>query len=328
MNSNFLTPPMHSFAGLPVCRQLDDLEADIAIIGLHYVSPYPQNPAILSPHPAVETAPDAIRMQSSRFIGHLGHYDFDFNDVLLPDPRIRLVDCGDVDRKTADGRQNPEHITAAVRTILARGAMPIAIGTDEGGFIPYVRAFEGCRELCVIHIDAHIDWRNERYGILDGYSSGMRRASEMPWIQSMAQIGLRGIGSAGPQEISDARLFGSVFIRARDIHQNGIHACMEKIPVTDQYLITIDADALDMAIAPGVLYPSPGRLTFDETTDLVRTLASKGRIAGISLFEVRPERDINGLTASTAAQLIIHFIGTMARYGNYNRIPRLPQTRH
>ena len=40
-NSNCITPPTHSFVGLPVCTQLKDLEADIAIIGLHYVSPYP-----------------------------------------------------------------------------------------------------------------------------------------------------------------------------------------------------------------------------------------------------------------------------------------------
>jgi agmatinase len=64
-----------------------------------------------------------------------------------------------------------------------------------------------------------------------------------------------------------------------------------------------------------VLFTSPGGLTFDETTDLVRRIASKGPVVGICLFEVRPERDINGLTASTGAQLIINFIGTMARSG-------------
>ena len=316
MNSAFLSPPTHSFAGVPTCLQLNDMEADIAIIGLHYVSPYPQF-EITATHNPMETAPDAIRLQSSRFIDHLDNYDFDFNDVLLADRRIRIVDCGDIDKKVKHDLQNPEQITAAIRTILARGAKPIALGTDEGGFIPYLRAFDGYDNLCVVHIDAHIDWRDERYGVREGYSSGMRRASEMPWVKAMVQIGLRGIGSARRQEVNDALSFGSVFIRARDVHQNGIDACIDKIPVADHYLITIDADALDTAIAPGVLFPSPGGLTFDETTDLVRSIASKGRIAGISLFEVRPERDINGLTALTGAQLIINFIGTMAHSGQF-----------
>jgi len=42
---------------------------------------------------------------------------------------------------------------------------------------------------------------------------------------------------------------------------------MEMIPEASSCLITIDSDALDTAIAPGVLSPSPGGLTFDEITD-------------------------------------------------------------
>ncbi|MBI5593129.1 MAG: arginase family protein [Deltaproteobacteria bacterium] len=319
MNSDFLTPPAHGFAGFPICVQLNNLEADIAIIGLHYVSPYPRKSVASATQTAMETAPDAIRLQSSRFTGYWDHYDFDFNDVLLADRQIRMVDCGDVDRKANGSLQNPERITAVIRTILARGAMPVALGTDEGGFIPFVRAFDGCDDLCLVHIDAHIDWRNELNGVGEGYSSGMRRASEMPWVKAMVQVGLRGIGSARRQEVNDALLFGSVFIRAREVHQKGIDACIDKIPAADHYLITIDMDALDTAIAPGVLFPSPGGLSFDEVTDLVQGIASKGRIAGISLFELRPERDINGLTASTGAQLIINFIGTLAHSGQIGK---------
>jgi agmatinase len=300
---------------LPVCTQLNDLAADIAIIGLHFVSPYPQRLESPASRTAPETAPDAIRRQSSIFIDHWDHYDFNFDELLLADRQVRLVDCGDVDKPTTDGVQNPERITTAIRAILDRGAIPIALGTDEGGFIPFARAYNTYDDLCVVHFDAHIDWRHERQGVLEGYSSGMRRASEMPWVKTMAQVGLRGIGSARQQEIDDARSFGSVFIRAREVHRNGIQACVDKIPAADHYLISIDTDALDTAIAPGVLFPSPGGLTFDETTDLVRGIALKGKIAGIGLFEVRPERDINGLTASTGAQLIINFIGTMARSG-------------
>jgi len=312
-NSNYMTAPTHSFAGLPVCTQLKELEADIAIVGLHFVSPYPQK--LNATQTAVETAPDAIRLQSSVFIDHLDHYDFDFNDVLLANRQVRIVDCGDIDKHRNGAEQNPERITAAIRTILGRGAIPIALGTDEGGFIPFVRAYEGNDAFCVVHIDAHIDWRNERHGVREGYSSVMRRASEMPWVKAIAQVGLRGIGSARQREIDDALLFGSVFIRAREVHHQGIKACIDKIPAADHYLITIDTDALDTAIAPGVLFTSPGGLTFDETTDLVQRIALKGPIAGISLFEVRPELDINGLTASTGAQLVINFIGTLARSG-------------
>jgi agmatinase len=127
------------------------------------------------------------------------------------------------------------------------------------------------------------------------------------------------IGSARQQEVDDARAFGSVFIRAREVHRKGIGACIERIPKADHYLISIDSDAFDTAIAPGVLFHSPGGLTFDETADLVQGITLKGPIAGINLFEVRPELDINGLTALTGAQLIINFIGTLAHSGQIGR---------
>ena len=302
-NLNEMTPPLHSFAGLPVCTQLEELDADIAVIGIPYISPYPQLLTSAATQAVSQTAPDAIRLRSSVFSDHWDHYDFDRNEVFMADDRIRIVDCGDV--------TDAKGITDAIRTILNQGAVPIALGTDEGGFIPFVRAYDGYANICVVHLDAHIDWRDERHGVKEGYSSGMRRASELPWVNAMAQVGLRGIGSARQQEVDDALAFGSVFIRAREVHEKGIDACVKKIPAAAHYLITIDADALDPSIAPGVLFPSPGGLTFDETTDLFRAIAFKGPIAGISLFELRPERDCNGLTAATCAQLIINFIGTM-----------------
>ena len=244
---------------------------------------------------------------------------FDFNDLLLAGRQVYMVDCGDVDRQVGSAEQNPENITAAIHAILSRGAVPIALGTDEGGVIAVLRAFDSYGALCVVHIDAHIDWRDERHGVREGYSSGMRRASEMPWIKAMVQVGLRGIGSARQQEVDDALAFGSVFIRAREVHRQGIDACLEKIPAADHYLITIDSDAFNTAIAPGVLFPTPGGLSFDEIADLVRGIAQKGPIAGINLFEVRPELDTNGLTASTAAQLIINFIGALAHSGQIGR---------
>lgn len=116
------------------------------------------------------------------------YYDFDFDDVLLADRHVRMVDCGDVD-KLHSGGKNPKRITAAIRTILSRGAKPIVLGTDEGGCIPVFRAYDVYGSLCVVHIDAHIDWRDERNGVREGYSSVMRRASEMPWVKAMVQKG-------------------------------------------------------------------------------------------------------------------------------------------
>lgn len=132
----WITPPVQSFAGLPVITNLDNLEADIVILGLHYISPYSQGNSSQTIQNMAEPAPDAIRRQSSIFTDHLNHYDFDFNDTLLADQEIQIVDCGDIDRQVSGSVQQPEHITTAIRTLLDKEAVPIAIGTDEESTLP------------------------------------------------------------------------------------------------------------------------------------------------------------------------------------------------
>ena len=124
-NWKYITPPAESFAGLPVCTQLDELEADIAIIGLHYISPYPQRSPAVKDKAGAETAADAIRRQSARFIDHLDHYDFDFNDVLLAGRQVRMVDCGDVDKQPA-GRML-DHLPPREGTIIHVSSIGIVI---------------------------------------------------------------------------------------------------------------------------------------------------------------------------------------------------------
>jgi hypothetical protein len=70
-NWKCITPPTGSFAGLPVCTQLNELQADIAIIGLQYVSPYLKKSPATAAKTGAETAADGTRRQSSRFIDHL-----------------------------------------------------------------------------------------------------------------------------------------------------------------------------------------------------------------------------------------------------------------
>ena len=315
--------PDTGFAGLKWCMDLAAISADIAILGIHYSSPYPQPAGIPVEGRASESAPQAIRRQSQGFSGHWDHYDFDFNGPLLPGRKIRIVDCGDVGLSPGGAGNGPDPVTGAVRGLLDQDVIPICLGTDEGGLIPVLRGYDGADNLCIVHIDAHIDWRDERDGVREGYSSVMRRASEMPWVKRMVQIGQRGVGSARQQEVDAALAFGSVLISARTLHTKGVAHCLERIPTADRYLISIDADALDMAIAPGVLFPSPGGLTFEQVTDLMQGLAKRGALAGLGVFEIRPERDVGGLTALTGAQLVIKFIGTLARSARFHSAIRV-----
>ena len=89
-------------------------------------------------------------------------------------------------------RGNSAATTAAVTAILERGAVPVCIGGDDSVPIPILRAYAGRGPLTVLQVDAHLDFRDEVHGVREGYSSPMRRASEMDHVTRIVQVGLRG----------------------------------------------------------------------------------------------------------------------------------------
>jgi agmatinase len=232
---------------------------------------------------------------------------------------MRVIDCGDVPGDPLDVPGNLARATEAVRAILDRGAVPIVLGGDDSIPIPFFRAYEGRGPITVVQIDAHIDWRHEVGGVTEGYSSPMRRASEMPWIAGIVHVGIRGVGSARAAEVADARAYGATIIGAREVHARGAGFVLDQIPDSGQYLLTVDGDGLDPMVMPGAGAPAPGGLTYYQVVEIAHGLASKGRVVGCDMVEVDPTRDVNGIAALTASRIICNLIGAMARAGHFDR---------
>jgi agmatinase len=183
-----------------------------------------------------------------------------------------------------------------------------------------VRAYAGAGERCVVQIDAHLNWRDEVNGVHQGLSSPMRRASELRFMRGMAQLGIRGVGSARRREVDDALAYGSVIVGAAELHRDGRAAALEKLPAADRYYITFDMDGLDPAIALGVNLPAFGGLTDYQTFDLLRGVAAKGAVVGFDVVEVAPVNDVRNLTSLLAALLTLNVIGAMAYTGQIGRV--------
>lgn len=297
-----------TFLAAPRCTDLESLAADVAIIGVPFGVPYDLVTAA-----AQSRAPAALREQSMRYVPwYQSHYDFDFGGELFAGRPVRIVDCGDVSMRPGWWDENTRSTTDAIKTILDRGALPFVLGGDDSIPIPVLRAYAEQPPMCITQIDAHIDWRDEREGIREGLSSPMRRASEMPWVKGMAQIGIRGFGSARPGEFDDARAYGSILIGAEEVHRTGVESVLGRIPAAERYFITLDMDGLDPSIAPAVASPAFGGLTYSEATDLLRGIAAKGRLAGFDVVEMMPDQDPAGLTARLAVRLMLTLLGALA----------------
>ena len=295
-----------TFLGLPKARDLATLDAKIAILGAPCATPYP------SVGPYCAAAPRAIRDAIAGYAANLQHVDFDIGGPIFPGA-ITAVDGGDLAWTEADPASNRSAIRTAVATVVAQGAAPIVIGGDDSVPIPVLEAFHDRGPLTIVQIDAHIDWRDEVAGERWGLSSTMRRASEMPHVERIVQVGQRGIGSARPGDLADAKAWGALLVPARAVHEHGIAPVLDAVPAGSQVLVTLDCDGLDPAIMPGVIGPAPGGLTYWQTIGILHGVAAKARIAAFDIVEFVPARDVAGLGALTAARIIANVLGLMAR---------------
>jgi agmatinase len=312
--TNLLTPVpagRPTFLDVPRCADLRTLEADVAIIGVPFAAPYDLQTAA-----AQSRGPAGLREQSMAYVPwYATNYDFDFQGALFAGRSVRIVDCGDVAMAAGRWDEASRATTDAVKAVLDRGAVPFVLGADDSAPIPVLRAYAEQPPMCIVQIDAHIDWRDERDGLRDGLSSPMRRASEMPWIRGMAQIGLRGFGSGRRTEFDDARAYGSVLIGAADVHREGVEAALARVPAADRYFITLDVDGLDPSIAPAVASPAFGGLTYDEATGIFRGIAARGRLAGFDVVEIMPEADGGAMTCRVTVRLMLNLLGALAHAG-------------
>ncbi len=304
-----------TFLGVPRCADVETLDADVAVLGVPHGVPYGGDGR---PAPSA-AATRTVRAQSARFADELAHHDFTFGGEIFAGREVRIVDCGDVAGRPDDTTGNVRRAEAAVHRILARGAFPLILGVDDSVPIPVMRGYAGHADpLCIVQIDAHLDWRDERFGVREGLSSPMRRASELPYVRGMFQVGLRGVGSARRDEVEAARTWGSVLVTAPELRREGIDAALERLPADDAF-VTFDMDAMDPALAPGVGAPVFGGLFYDEATGLLRGIAARRRIVGFDLVEIQPEADWRDRTSLLGARLALDFLGALAWTGQIGR---------
>lgn len=278
----------------------------VATIGIPGATPYGSGAPLCGPAPA------AIRAASQRHVANRGHFDFDLGGPLLP-AGATLVDCGDIAFEPSDFAGNRARIQATFAALLKRGAAPLLLGGDDSVQIPALAAFAAHTDITILQIDAHIDWRDEVQGERLGLSSTMRRTSELPGVKKMVQVGARGMGSARPSDVADARIAGAELIDMHTLRAKGFGHAIQCVPQGRPVVVCLDLDGLDPAVMPAVSGFAPGGLGYGDVVALLTGVAECAPIIGFNIVELVPENDIGDLGVRTACKLAMLAAGLLAR---------------
>ena len=275
--------------------------SEAVVLGSSMATPYPDR------EPHATGGADAIRAASLRLARFAGNYDFDIGRPFAP-WRSRIADAGDVNTARADPEGNRRRIANEVGALLAADTMPILLGGDDSVAEPFVAGWRDFGPITVVQLDAHLDFRNEVEGERHGYSSPMRRASEMECVERIVHIGQRGVGSARPADVQDSVTAGNTIVGAHELAERGAAAVAEQLAPGEPVVIVYDVDATDPAELPAVRAPVAGGPGVAQIGELISLLATRGDLRGLVVTEFEPELDPSGMGALSLVRLVCRAI--------------------
>lgn len=293
-----LRTPERGFLGAPL-KTVDTLSTPLAFLGVPFGPAYANDDLTEG-----LDAPRRIREAYDDYPWTAPEsYNFEWG-FALADRGELLSDLGDVVGDVRNMEATFEEITGLIRSMIAAGVVPVVQGGLDSVPPLVAAAFDAHAGVNVLHLDSHLDFRDEKDGIRDGYSSPIRRIREMPWVHDIVQLGLRGTGSATVETVRDAEAAGNRILSARQFRRVGVDDFIASLDTARPWLVTLDADALDPAIAPGVAAPEPGGLGYPDVYEILTWIASSGLLAGLVVTEFVPALDQGGRTANTLSRLI------------------------
>ena len=290
-----------SFFNAPLCEDLEQLNADVAFMGV----PFDQGTL---GRPGARFGPDALR-DAPRAYSYSdpygrqgsadGFFDIDTEDELLRG--ITMADCGNVPIVPSEVVGNFDRITRAVQQLAARGALPAVVGGDHAITFPVVRGLSKFAPLNIVHFDAHLDYTHDVQDALYTHASPIRRCRELEFVGHITSVGIR---SARRIPYEEAQQDGSLIISGRRFREIGPRGVADLIPAAENLYITFDVDVLDPSLAPGTGTPETGGLFYEETRECLLALLEKSRLVALDIVEVAPPYDNSELTVQVAARLL------------------------
>lgn len=260
--------------------------------------------------PGARFGPRAVRDASQYAKPHHIEHDVNLAEVLS------MADAGDAPVQPYDCEQNAK--------VIAEFAMGVgdpshtklfAVGGDHSIALANIRATWARRGqpkggLALLHFDSHVDTVDQTLGERYSHASPFIRAIEEGLIdpKRMLTVGVKGPLNTRA-DLDYARDRGVTLVTYDRWRREGdapIREFLARLGQDEAYL-SFDIDVVDPAFAPGTGTPSVGGFTSAEILTLLRGLKG-ANIVGADLVEVLPDRDVAGITALLASQVIVEVL--------------------
>lgn len=257
---------------------------EAALIGIPFDGFSPQRTG-------TSTAPDAIRQGSAAIETFSAFLDRDLSGR-------DYVDWGNIDFQSVATADVFSVIEQKIDSITAARMDVVALGGEHCQTIPIVKSLiKDYPDLCVLQLDAHLNFQDVEEGQEFCHATVMRRVAE---IVAPGRISRLGVRSGSKEEFMNAEVKLPLDI---DSQYRDVEGIVMSIPRNAPLFISLDMDVFDPSLVPGVSNPVPWGLTWREFIQVARAL-TYFHCVGFEVVELNQANDPSGVSSVVAASAV------------------------
>ncbi len=234
--------------------------------------------------------PEEIRQASYGLETYSPYLKMDLEDD------TKIIDVGDLSLQVKSIDEVLTEIKIFTQKILKDDKVPFMVGGEHLVTLPIVKAtFLKYPDLYIIHLDAHMDLRNDYEDAKFSHATVMRRIYDFLGPKRIYQFGIRS-GTKEEFDFADKHCVTSLFNLDK---MSDLNSSIGDKPV----YVTIDLDVLDPSIFSGTGTQEPGGITFNEIIEGLKCLSGLN-IVGADVVELSPFLDTSGVSTACACKVI------------------------
>jgi len=272
----------------------------------------------------VDMGPAALRYAGlAARLAELGYTVQDSGNIAVP-------------MREAVSHEAGQHFLSAIRSVCQAVYAAAQLATDEsviplfigGDHSLAIGSIGGCTHVApagLIWIDAHGDFNTPQTTLtnnIHGMTLALLMGEGYPGLVDVGRPGPKllaedvvmiGIRELDPGERERLKGSGITVYTMREIDERGMGAitreALERLEHRERLHVSLDMDALDPQVGPGVGTASPGGISYREAQLLMEIIADSGRCSGLDIVEINPVFDQHNRTAQLAVELTASLFG-------------------
>ncbi len=268
----------HTKGGFPALE-----EAQVAIVGVL------DDPGHARPRNCVK-APDAVREQ--------------LYQLYLPAGNVKVVDLGDI--HPGASAQDTQHALAdTIAELIRLNIVPIILGGGQGHTYTQYLAYEKLeRTANLVCIDGRLDLGEPGQALADTSYLSHIVLRQPNYLFNYSNLGFQTYLVDQP----GIELMDRLFFEAHRLGELRASISDAEPVLRNGDTVSVDMTCVRHSDAPGTTRPGPNGFHGEEICQLMRYAGVSEKITCLGIYEIDPDRDVNGVTAQLAGQMIWCFL--------------------